>query len=200
VSVELLKRRLDRFARRRRRVVAVVGSGTDADPCCTELGRLIATLGFDLLTGAGGGVMEAVSRAFFETSPRSGIVIGVVPAMVTPLERLERRGGAQPITYAPPPGYPNAWVELAIYTHLPARGREGTLPSSRNHINVLSADAIIALPGQEGTDAEVWLATEYGVPILAYGAYGDRQGLGPHGIPLARSLDEVRSFLDRRGG
>jgi predicted Rossmann-fold nucleotide-binding protein len=135
--------------------------------------------------------MEAVSRAFYETSPRQGIVIGVVPAAVEPLEAVERRRAA-PVEYEVPAGYPNEWVEVAIYTHLPATGAEGTLRSSRNHINVLSADAIVALPGREGTAAEIWLATQYRVPIIAYGDHRDDVA---RGVRHATSIDEVRQFL-----
>ena len=177
-------------APRRRRVVTVIGSGTEADGDCAGVGRLVATLGFDLLTGGGRGVMEAVSRAFYETSPRSGLVIAVVPGEIRPLPRLEvRRPG--PVEYHLPPGYPNQWVELAIYTHLPDSGTEGTLRSSRNHINVLSADAIVALPGRAGTEAEIWLATQYAVPILAYGDHREV----PHGVEQATSLEHVERFL-----
>jgi predicted Rossmann-fold nucleotide-binding protein len=176
---------------RGRRLVAVIGSGRVADPHCDELGRLIATLGFDLLTGGGRGVMAAVSRAFSETSPREGLVIGVVPGRVHGLERIEERT-ATAVTYEPPPGYPNEWVEIAICTHLPDSGEKGTLRSSRNHINVLSAHAIVAMPGREGTESEIFLAKQYGVPVIAYGDHGHRP---PAGIPYARSLDEVRDFL-----
>lgn len=175
----------------RRRVVAVIGSGTTADPACAEVGHLVATLGVDLLTGGGRGVMEAVSRAFFETAPRDGIVIGVIPATVEPLDALERRDTTA-VSYQLPDGYPNPWVELAIYTHLPDSGREGTRRSSRNHINVLSAAAIVALPGEAGTESEMWLAVQYGVPIVAFGAH--REAL-PSGVVHARTLDEVRAFL-----
>jgi len=166
----------------------VIGSGHSADACCAEVGRLVAALGFDLLTGGGRGVMEAVSRAFFETSPRSGLVIGIIPAQVHGLDQLEHRT-ATGVVYEPPEGYPNEWVEIAIYTHLPDSGARGTLRSSRNHINVLSADAIVALPGQAGTESEVWLAKQYGVPIIAY---GDHHPGPPHG--LAR-VDELQKFL-----
>ena len=152
---------------------------------------MIATLGFDLLTGGGRGVMEAVSRAFYETSPRSGLVIGIIPAEVHGLDQIESRTAAN-VAYEPHAGYPNEWVEIAIYTHLPDSGEEGTLRSSRNHINVLSAHAIVALPGRAGTESEIWLATQYGVPIIAYGRHPD--GV-PHGIEPAASLDAVRAFL-----
>ena len=192
MSLVDVKRRVGHAAKHRRSVVAVIGSGLVADPHSAAIGRLIATLGSDLLTGGGGGVMEAVSRAFYETTPRQGIVIGVVPATVQGLESLENWTSAS-VTYDLPPGYPNEWVELAIYTHLPDSGFEGTLRSSRNHINVLSADAIVALPGREGTRSEMWLAIQYGVPIVAYGEHHEA---APQGLAYARSLDEVRAFLE----
>jgi predicted Rossmann-fold nucleotide-binding protein len=196
MTADSVKRRRREGAHNRRQVVAVIGSGEAADPQCEEVGRLIARLGCDLLTGGGGGAMAAVSRAFFETSPRKGIVIGIVPGAVDPLAALEERNDSA-VEYELWPGYPNDWVELVIYTHLPDSGREGTRRSSRNHINVLSADAIVALPGREGTESEAWLATRYGVPIVAYGEHGD---VTPAGIPLARSLTEVRAFLARHVG
>jgi predicted Rossmann-fold nucleotide-binding protein len=169
----------------------VIGSGRRVDPRCGEIGRLIASLGFDLLTGAGRGVMEAVSRAFHETSPRRGLVIGVVPAEVRGIELLEQRQPAA-VEYGVAVGYPNDWVELAIYTHLPDSGRQGTLRSSRNHINVLSADAIVALPGEAGTASEIWLAGAYGVPIIAY---GDHDPAMTRGVAIAATIDDVRRFL-----
>lgn len=208
MGIASLKRSLDATARARRRVVAVIGSGDTADPCCGDIGRLIASLGFDLLTGAGRGVMEAVSRAFHETRPRRGIVIGIVPGEVDGIERIERRvagppgaaagrsgadqSGPGPAEYRVRAGYPNEWVELAIYTHLPDSGAEGTRRSSRNHINVLSADAIVALPGSAGTASEIWLAAAYGIPIIASGDHDPRIA---RGIAIASTIDDVRRFL-----
>jgi predicted Rossmann-fold nucleotide-binding protein len=190
MSVPDVKRRVDGVARRRRPVVTVIGSGLVADPGCGDVGRLVASLGFDLLTGGGRGVMEAVSRAFFEMTPRRGLVIGVVPATVEPLEALEDREAAL-VEYLLPPGYPNEWVEIVIYTHLPDSGMDGTQRSSRNHINVLSADAIVAFPGREGTETEMWLATQYRVPIIAFGEHQ----IVPHGITRAASIADVERFL-----
>src|SRR5438445_3766373 len=141
MTIPLVKRRARAHAVAHRTVVAVIGSGQTADPHAADVGRLIATLGHDLLTGGGRGVMEAVSRAFFETSPRRGIVIGIVPAEVHGLRELEERNAAD------------------IDYRLPHSGPDGTLHTSRNHVNVLSADAIVAMPGREGTESEIWLAT-----------------------------------------
>src|SRR5262249_34546586 len=83
---------------------------------------------------------------------RAGMVIGVVPGFVAGLDDVEDRI-ATDVRYDLPAGYPNEWVELTIFTHLPDRGTDGALASSRNHLNVLSADAIVALPGGEGTES-----------------------------------------------
>lgn len=157
---------------------------------------MIASLGVDLLTGGGRGVMEEVSRAFFETTPRAGLVIGILPGRVHNLSLLEDRNAAD-VVYELPPGYPNEWIEVPIYTHLPDSGEDGALRSSRNHINVLTADAIVALPGREGTESEVWLALQYGVPVIAFGDHGHAT---PYGISHARTLDDVRGFLERSLG
>lgn len=133
-----------------------MGSGSLADAQrCEELGRWLATERVHLLTGGGGGVMEAVSRAFFGVPHREGLVIGVLPA----------KSEDDP---SPPEGYPNAWVELPVLTHLSKRGSEGAHPASRNHVNVLSADVVIALAGSLGTQSEVRLALDYGRPVVAY--------------------------------
>ena len=196
MNVPNAKRQADAGAVRRRRILTVVGSGKTGDPQCAEVGRLAATLGFDLLTGGGRGVMADVSQAFFEASPRHGLIIGIVPATVAPLDVLERQE-PRTVDYVLPPGYPNKWVEIAIYTHLPDSGAEGRLRSSRNHINVLSADVIVAFPGQEGTLSEIWLATQYGVPVIAYGSH---HGGPPLAIPHATSLDALREFLSLYAG
>jgi hypothetical protein len=47
------------------------------------------------------------------------------------------------------------FVELAVQTHLPASGGAGLSALSRNHINALTADVIVALPGGPGTASEV---------------------------------------------
>jgi predicted Rossmann-fold nucleotide-binding protein len=190
MNLQPVKHRAGAEALNRRPVAAVVGSGSEDHGRTEEVGSLIARLDFHLLTGAGGGVMEAVSRAFFETPGRTGLVIGVVPGRVEPLHALEKEESCN-LHYAPKQGYPNRWVEIALYTHLPDSGLKGTLPTSRNHIVVLSADAIVALPGGAGTRSEMWLATQYGVPVIAYGDHDDP----PKGVRQASTIDEVRTFL-----
>ena len=136
-------------------IVTVVGSG-DPDHgnagLAATVGRLVAEMGFHLLTGGGLGVMRDACRGFASVAGRRGVSLGVIPR--------SRDGDA------PRAGYPNPWVEIPILTHLAGRrGPEGT--DSRNSINVLSAWKIIALPGREGTRAEIRLAQRYGKPLLA---------------------------------
>lgn len=160
-------------------VVGVMGSGSHAhEDRAGELGRWLAAAGVHLLTGGGGGVMTSVSRAFFETAGRAGGVIGVLP------------GDPEP-----PPGYPNPWVEIPIRTHLPAMGALGADPRSRNHINILSSDVIVALPGSAGTSSEVRLACAYGRPVVAFLAARSEIPDLPDGVPVSDALDGIQRFV-----
>lgn len=164
-------------------IVGVMGSGSDADEArCVELGAWLATQGVHLLTGGGRGVMEAVSRGFAAVEPRQGLVIGVLP-------------GSSDEVGAAPDGYPNPSVELAIRTHLPLSSTRGTDVRSRNHINILTADIVIALPGSWGTQSEVELAIRYQKPIVAYlQERGDIPQL-PESVPVLHGLTEVQAFV-----
>ena len=170
--------------RSRRPVVGVMGSSTQAfEDLAEPLGRWLASLGVHLLTGGGVGTMEAVSRAFVKVHPRAGVAIGVLPADLPDGIAVPREG------------YPNSAVELAIFTHLPLSGVTGTDPRSRNHINILSSDVVIVLPGNEGTESEMTLAVRYGKPVIAF--FGDHEvdWAPPHGVPLARTMAEVEAFV-----
>lgn len=125
--------------------------------------------------------MAAVSQAFHETPDRRGSVIGILPSGDDPGR--------------PPPGYPNPWVEIPIHTHLPHSGTRGTEPLSRNHINILSSDVIVALPGSAGTCSEVELALSYGRPIVGFlNSREEIDGL-PDQVPLRETLDDVGAFI-----
>jgi len=100
--------------------------------------------------------MEAVCRAFHSVNERTGKIIGILPGTVD--------GGK----YQPTLGYPNQWIEIPIHTHLPVSGLSGTELASRNHINVLSSDVLVALPGSHGTASEVRLALQYQKPLVAF--------------------------------
>lgn len=161
-------------------IIGVMGSGSEAHrELAAPLGRLIAELGCHLLTGGGGGVMASVSAAFVAVQPRAGRSIGVLPG---PDSR---------------PGYPGPSVEIPIRTHLPLSGALGTDARSRNHVNVLSSDVVIALPGGEGTRSEVELAIRYRRPVLLFGPR-DAFREWPR-AEHAETLEEVARFLADHG-
>ena len=165
-----------------------MGSGTDShEDLAAPLGRAVAENGWHLLTGGGAGTMTAASRAFTETPDRAGLCIGVVPGA--------EDGGSSP------GGYPNPWVEVVIRTHLPLSGAAGTGPDSRNHINVLSADAVVALPGSAGTWSEIELALRYGRPLALYdrppGDSAQSTAVAARGAPVFTDLDDLLAWLHR---
>ena len=128
--------------------------------------------------------MSAVSQAFAGVEDRIGLVVGVLPG-----SGAGGRAGAE-AEGLPPPGYPNPWVELAVRTHLAARGDAGGSPASRNHVNVLSSDVVVALPGGEGTASEVALALRYGRPLVVLGELGRV----PDGADVCTTNDVTRAL------
>ena len=133
--------------------------------------------------------MTAVSSAFASTKPRQGLVIGVVPG----------HKDAEGIP-SPPDGYPNPYVELAIRTHLPHSGERGEDDLSRNHINILTADVVVALPGSSGTASEVRLAAKYGKPIICFVRREDKSEQNAHFnlegvVVVAHDFEEVKAFV-----
>ena len=168
----------------RRPVAGVMGSSTRAfEDLAVPLGRWLASAGVHLLTGGGVGTMEAVSRAFADVQPRAGLVVGVLPADLPDGIAVPRAG------------YPNPSVEIAIFTHLPLSGITGTDPRSRNHINILSSDVVIVLPGNEGTESEMTLAVRYGKPVIAFFGNHAVEWQPPPGVPVARTMAEVEAFV-----
>ena len=125
--------------------------------------------------------MAAVSKSFYDTPNRRGLVIGILPCD----ESLEK----------PTDGYPNQWVEIPVLTHLPLSGERGTEPMSRNHINILTSDVIVALPGDAGTGSEVRLAVRYKRPVIAF-VESDQEIPGlPNSVSISSSLEGVQTFV-----
>ncbi|QRN96563.1 LOG family protein [Archangium violaceum] len=172
----------------RREIIGVLGSGTEEHRAWVEpLARWIAERGFHLLTGAGGGVMRAAAEAFVAVEGREGLSLGIVP------------GSVEDGTWRPKPGYPNPAVELPILTHLPLSGERGTEPMSRNHLNVLTAHALVALPGGSGTVSEVVLALRYGKPLILFGPREAFRDFPPE-VERTESLERVLDFLTSARG
>ncbi len=148
--------------------IGVIGSGKDPLTHLSEpLGRWIAMNGFDLVNGGGQGVMAATAFAFRQVEDRRGLSIGILPAQNF-CDHGDARAG-----YQTPHGYPNDHIDLPIRTHLPLSGSLGKDTASRNHIIVLTADCLVALPGTEGTRTEIELALDYGKPLTAVSPEGE---------------------------
>lgn len=134
-------------------VVGVMGSGSEPhEDLAGPVGRSVAENGWHLLTGGGGGVMEAAAKAFCAVEGRPGLSIGVLRSQVWPELGDDGRRHWEPRKK-------NEWLELAIATHLPAS--DPTF-GSRNHVNVLTAHALVVLPGGSGTLSELRLRAQYG--------------------------------------
>lgn len=167
-------------------IVAVFGSGSELQlEKSAKLGTWLASQGVHLLTGGGSGVMHAVSQAFANVPERQGLVIGIIPGQLDETDR----------NCQTPVGYPNPQVEIPIITHLPHSGKKGMLTSSRNHINVLTSNVIVILPGQWGTASEAKLAVRYNKPAVAWLADKNQvEGLHPS-IPVVQRFRQVKEFV-----
>lgn len=175
----------------RRIRVAVIGSGSDPHlPLCDALGRRLAENGYDLVNGGGGGVMEATARSFCQIKNR-GLVIGILPA-AGPCDHPEERG-----QYSPRPGYPNAYTDIPIRTHLNGLGASGKEITSRNHIVVLTGDIVIALPGAEGTRSEIELALEYRKPVVLLSP-NDEWAEYSSRAPVCKTVDDVFAWVEKQ--
>jgi predicted Rossmann-fold nucleotide-binding protein len=168
----------------RRKVIGVMGSHGEAwEKFTYPLGEWIAREGWHLLTGSGGGVMTAVSEAFTRVEARQGICIGIAPSKAHP-----------DLGYAAKPGYPNASVELAILSPLGNFNWNKPEALTRNHINILTSDAIVALPGGSGTQNEIELAVRFRKPVILFGPEHEFIS-APAGAPRTVSLSEVQEFI-----
>lgn len=165
-------------------VIGVVGSGTDEHREFAEpLGQWIAEEGHHLLTGGGAGVMAAVSRGFTRVRNRKGVCVGVLPCANPEEPELGT------------PGYPNEYVEVPLQTHLHLTGKQGAEYESRNHIIVLSANVLVALPGEYGTSSEVHLAVRYTTPVIVHGPRLTSIPALPEHVRWTPSLGEVEQFV-----
>lgn len=184
--------------------ISVVGSGKPVtDDALKNLargvGRIVAEQGCNLVTGGGRGVMELVGEGFCKTPHRVGRSIGILPGtMKSEGEQVLDR--VIPMTITPKPHYPNAFVEVPVYTHLP--GDHPKAATSRNYLNARTGAVVIALPGDKGTQAEMEIALSLGRPVIAVlrdqeciGIYG-RSDM-PKGVLLVEGLEGLSGVLDK---
>jgi uncharacterized protein (TIGR00725 family) len=168
------------------KIIGVMGSGQEEwHEFAAPLGKIIADMNFHLLTGGGAGVMTSVSKSFVETKPRKGISIGCVPTIMD-----EQKG------FLPKSGYPNPFIEINIVTPLSTFSGEDPHQISRNHVNILTSDAIIALPGNKGTRNEIELSLRFNKPIALFGPASYFVDFDSS-IPRFSKVSEVEEWLKR---
>lgn len=161
-------------------IVGVMGSGTDMHRDLSHpLGELIASKAVHLLTGGGQGAMNAVGQAFTSSENRKGLHLGVIPT---------EKGAAKA-------GYPNDYVEISILT--PLEVFDGIDPDqiSRNHVNIMTSDMIIALPGSKGTINEVKIAQKLDKPLIYFGE-SNLFSQFPTDPELTSDLNVINRFID----
>ncbi len=176
-----------------KRIIAVIGSGKEAHiDLSVPLGRDLAEKGFDLINGGGLGVMQSTAEAFYNVKTRKGKVIGILPSL-NPCETADQR-----FNYENPPGYPNSFIEYPIKTHLHLSGESGNQVASRNHIIILTADIIIALPGGSGTRSEILLGLDYEKPLILLAPKGEWDELAKKNILTVKTVEETLNWVMRQ--
>ncbi|MEB0006381.1 hypothetical protein QN375_01305 [Pseudomonas sp. MH9.2] len=166
-------------------VVGVMGSGTtEWIELANPLGQWLAENGYDLVTGGGSGSMLATCRAFRQTSPRLGRSIGIVPTQPD-----------QSCGFVPLAEYPNPFVDITIVTPLPRYDSNTPVAAlSRNYVNILTSDVVIALPGGLGTLNELELAVRFSKPVMCFGPV-DAFRQAPDNIERTEDFKRVCRFI-----
>ncbi len=165
-------------------IVGVMGSHENEwNDYALPVGQVLARRGFNLLTGAGGGVMTAVAKAFTDVEDRAGMAIGIKPAVDYKGERLSEVD------------YPNPFIEIPMITPLSMKAQSDAMPFSRNLVNVMTSKALIILPGSHGTCNEVSLALMYEKPVIMFGPDHAFDSF-PQEPLRADNIDHVEHFLD----
>lgn len=166
-----------------------------------SVGQLVAELGCNLITGGGQGGMTSVAQGFCETPNRVGRSIGIIPGRVD-WGQSARLGEIGHLQLSPKNGYPNPWIEIPIFTHLSGADPKGD--TSRNIINVASADIVIALKGGQGTQAEFELALSIPhKPVFVFLVEGEKVGqydskvLSETHERVVTEFNELRTLLEK---
>ena len=139
---------------RRLPIIGLFGSGTKITPeraaLARDVGLLVARLGAHLLTGASYAVTEAAAEGFVSVKRRRGVCIGSIARDATgTFDKANAGDDGTP--------YPNRYIEVAVFTTVPAI--DGVLNNTeRARVDVLTANAIVALPGSVGGRGELQTA------------------------------------------
>ena len=147
----------------RRLQIAVVGGGE----CSARTAALARAVGREL-AAAGvvvvcGGLRGVMEAAARGAAEAGGTVLGILPG-------YERAHGNRYLTLAVPTG----------------------LRHARNVLVAAAGDALIALPGKQGTLAEIAFAGVLGRPVVALGAWSGMPGV----VRARRPADAVRRALE----
>lgn len=165
-------------------IVGVMGSHENSwEEYASAVGKLLAERGYNLLTGAGGGVMTEVAKSFTEVNDRKGVAIGILPAVDYMGEKLDKEE------------YPNPYIEIPLITPLSAKAQNDVMPYSRNLVNVMTSKALVVLPGSHGTRNEVSLALMYDKPVVMFGP-DDSFAKFPEDPLRTDNIEHVKQFLD----
>ena len=184
VPLDMLKKAGVKAVINRNPIVGVMGSHEQAwEEYAAPVGVLLAERGFNLLTGAGDGVMSAVAKAFTDVQDRKGVSIGIKPAVDYKGERLSELE------------YPNPYIEIPMVTPLSSDAQKDAMPFSRNLVNVMTSKALVILPGSHGTRNEVSLALMYDKPLIMFGPDSAFEKF-PEEPLRADDISHVEQFLD----
>ena len=126
--------------------------------------------------------MSAVCKAYQSVEERTGVAIGIRPAVDYKGEQLSKEE------------FPNSYIDLPIITPLSAKAQSDAMPFSRNLVNVMTSKALIVLPGAHGTRNEVSLGLMYDKPLILFGpddAFADF----PEDPLRASSISHIEQFL-----
>lgn len=165
-------------------IIGVMGSHESAwEDYAQPVGELIAKRGYNLLTGAGAGVMTEVAKSFTDVEDRKGVAIGILPAVDYKGQNLDKEA------------YPNPYIEVPMITPLSAKAQSDVMPFSRNLVNVMTSRALVILPGSHGTRNEVSLALMYDKPLIMFGPEGAFAQF-PEDPLRARSIGHIEQFFD----
>lgn len=168
-------------------VIGVMGSRKQGwDAYAAPLGQLIAQRGYHLLTGGGAGVMTAVAKAFVEAPDRKGVCLGVCPILGSSYK-------GQPLSTEE---FPNPYIEVPLVVPLDARSQNDAVPYSRNLANVMTAQALVFLPGSHGTKNEVSYALLYNKPIMLFGPDAGFAAF-PQDTLRSDNIKHVEQFFDQ---
>jgi predicted Rossmann-fold nucleotide-binding protein len=126
--------------------------------------------------------MKSVSRGFCSIAEREGHSLGIIPM------------NSHETSFVPHNKYPNPYIEIPIMTPLGVYDPENPENITRNHVNILTSDIVIALPGMGGTRNEISLAQKFNKPLLLFGPMTEFQDLSED-IDRAENLSQASHWL-----